>query len=410
MANEVGGAGWAALQQRIVADVEGALKRKSAAEARLVGAARVLAPMSPPVRGALATAAAKLSRRAGFQRELYGGSVRSLAELGDDRCTSVLCDAIASDEAGGLATLSAACFSRAPELRGALNRAASARQAHVCFAAEVARSARGDDGCAHLAALAPKIKESHRISLCIDVFLPLVRGPQLPSGVAPALAVLRGAERHLGRWLIMAELATLAGDPEPLEEARERSSVGPQSSRAAWSMVAWALDPTAEISPRARPTAELVARLSDRPSADRDTRFLFRLGSAHVPSARVLLETLVRTKPLADEVAVRAAGCLLRGYGRDDMREVLEQTATTCPRDDVRGVAAAALWDAGFDDVATRCAGELLGSKTPGSKMPGSKMLSAQVWGALILRAKQNPNGDLLDETRFRRLQWGWLQ
>jgi len=400
MQEEVGGVGWTALQQRIVLDVEGALKRKTAAEARLAGAARVLAPMSPPVRAALAGAAAKLSRRSGFQRDLYGGSVRSLAELGDERCTSVLCDAIASEEAGGLATLSAACFSRAPELRGALNRAASARQAHVCFAAEVARSVRGDDGCAHLAALAPKIKESHRISLCIDVFLPLVHGPQLPSGVAPALAVLRGAERHLGRWLIMAELATMAGDPQPLAEARERSTVGPQSARAAWSMVAWALDPTVDMPPRARPTAELVARLSDRPSADRDTRFLFRLGSAHVPSARALLETLVRTKPLADEVAVRAAGCLLRRYGRDDLREVLEQTATSCRRDDLRGIAAAALWDAGFDDVATRCAGELL----------GSKLLGAQVWGALVLRAKAKPNGDLLDERRFRRLQWGWLQ
>lgn len=406
MGKEVGGEGWTAVQRRIVSDVEAALKRKSGGEARLAGAARVLAPMSRPVRGAMAVAATKLSRRAGFQRDLYGGSVRSLAELGDERCTPVLRQAIASDEAGGLATLSAACFSRAPELKEALNRAASARQAHVCFAAEMARSARGDDGSDHLVALAPKIKESHRIALCVDLFLPLVQGPrsaeglQLPKGIAPALAVLRGAERHLGRWLVMAELATLAGDPQPLEEARERSAVGPASSRAAWSMVAWALDPTLEIPARARPTAELIARLSDRPSADRDTKFLFRLGTANVPSARTLLETFVRTKPLADEVAVRAAGCLLRGYGRDDLREVLEQTATCGRRDDLRGVAAAALWDAGFNDIAVRCAEELVQSKT----------LGAQVWGALVLQAEQNPNGSLIDETRFRRLQWGWLQ
>src|SRR5690606_37108490 len=139
---------------------------------------------------------------------------------------------------------------------------------------------------AHLTAIAPMIKESHRISLCVDLFVPLARSAPIPVHVGPALGVLRGAERHLGRWLVLADVAVKAGDEGPLVEATQKAQIGPTSARAAWSLVAWALSETkASIDPNAlpvpppltRPTVELVARLSDRPSADRDTTFLFRM-------------------------------------------------------------------------------------------------------------------------------------
>ena len=259
------------------------------------------------------------------------------------------------------------------------------------------RPARGVQSAgAHVVAIAPKIKESHRIALCVDLFLPLVRGPRLPPSIAPAIAVLRDAERHLGRWLVLAEVAARAGDPAPLTEAATRSKVGPESSRAAWSLVRWALAPADP--PEARPTAEIVARLSDRPSADRDTTFLFRLAEASAPCARTMLEGLVRAQPLGDEVAVRAAKCLAKNYGRADLLPALQRASIEGKRDDLRGLAAAALWDVGDREGARRGADELAGSRT----------LAAQVWSALVRRPPAN--GDLLDEPRFRRVMWGWVE
>ena len=77
------------------------------------------------------------------------------------------------------------------------------------------------------------IKESHRIALCVELFVPLARSAPVPVHVGPALAVLRGAERHLGRWLVLADVAAKAGDLGPLEEAVSKSQVGPSSARSA---------------------------------------------------------------------------------------------------------------------------------------------------------------------------------
>src|SRR4029078_1173857 len=96
---------------------------------------------------------------------------------------------------------------------------AAGRQSQLAFGAETARVCRRESNGAHLTSIAPMIKESHRISLCVDVFVPLARSAPalLPSvAVGPALSVLRGAERHLGRWLVLADVATKAGDPGPL--------------------------------------------------------------------------------------------------------------------------------------------------------------------------------------------------
>jgi hypothetical protein len=389
------------LVDRLVADVTSALKRHPTQEAKLAGVVRALAPHSAALRQAIGEAAAVLAKRGSFGRPLYAACVRSLAETEPRRAAPVLAKALlANDEAGGFATLSAACFVKEPALAAPLARVAASRHPHVAFAAEVARVARGESEGAHLVAIAPKIKESHRISLCVEMFIPLSRGMRLPRTVGPAIAVLRDAERHLGRWLVLAEVATLASDPGPLEEARSKAKSGPGSARAAWSLVAWALSGST-TPPSTRPTVEVVARLSDRPSADRDTAFLFRLAAARAPTVRPMLEGATRVLPLADEVGIRAASYLLHDHGREEMRGALEQAARAAKREDLRGFAVAALWDAGAVDLARELANDTIKSRS----------LQSAAWAALVRAAATNKwDRPLIDEPSLRRIQWGWLE
>jgi hypothetical protein len=385
---------------RFESEVTAALRRRLPSEGKLAGALRALFPLSAAARNIASEAAHVLMRRSSFDRELYTGAVRAMAEAGDKRAAGLIKGALSNEEAGGLSTLSAACFSRDPSLAAPLAKVAASRHAHLAFGAEVARLARGESNGAHLAALAPKIKESHRIALCVELFLPLTRGPALPKEVAGALAVLRDAERHLGRWLVLAEIATRAADEGPLVEARRKATNGPQSSRAAWSLVAWALEPNAPA-PATRPTVELVARLSDRPSADRDTTFLFRLAAAKSMAARPMLEGLAKATPLADEVAVRAAMHLARDHGRSEMKEAIAEAALG-KRDDVRGVAAAALWDMGERELAEKAAEQAESSRSIGSV----------TWGVLVQAASAGKLGTsgVLGEPTFRRIQCGWVE
>jgi hypothetical protein len=309
-----------------------------------------------------------------------------------------------------------------------LAKLAASRQSHLAFGAETARVCRRESNGAHLTAIAPMIKESHRISLCVDVFVPLARStPTLLNGVSvgPALGVLRGAERHLGRWLVLADVATKAGDQGPLEEATQKSVVGPSSARAAWSLVKWALEATKleaipslpdVAPPTTRPTVELVARLSDRPSADRDTTFLFRMARARAASAKPMLEGLAKPGPegsLADEVAVRAASFLARDHGRDDMKEALVDCALNAKRDELRGLAVAALWDAGGG--ATR-AETRQKARDLSDELVSSRCVSSVAWGALVRAAhgahqvQREDDYVVVTETPFRWIQWGWLE
>jgi hypothetical protein len=344
-------------------------------------------------------AALVLFRRGSYDRELYASAVRSLAEGGDKRAASLIKGALSTDEGGGLATLSAACFSRDASLAAPLAKLAGCRHAHLAFGAEVARMARGESNGAHLSTLAPKIKESHRIALCVEIFLPLTRAPSLPRQIGPALAVLRDAERHLGRWLVLAEVATRAADPTPLSEAQKKALNGAPSSRAAWSLVAWALTPNAPPPPT-RPTVELVARLSDRPSADRDTTFLFRLAAARASAARPMLEGLAKN-PLTDELAVRAAMHLARDHGKVELRKAIAEVAVG-KRDEVRGVAAAALWDLGEKELAKKTA----------ARAEDCRFISSMTWGALVTAASAGKflPASVLSEPTFRRVQWGWVE
>jgi hypothetical protein len=268
------------------------------------------------------------------------------------------------------------------------------------------------------------IKESHRISLCVDLFVPLARSAPIPVHVGPALGVLRGAERHLGRWLVLADVAAKAGDDGPLEEATQKAQVGPTSARAAWSLVAWALSQTrasvapsgAQVpAPATRPTVELVARLSDRPSADRDTTFLFRMAQARATSCKPMLEGLVKSVPLTDEVSVRAASYLARDHGREDMKDALVDCALNGKRDELRGLAVAALWDAASGPTRATTREK---ARDLSDELITSRCLSSVAWGALVRAAHSSAQSKgradddfvVVTETDLRWIQWGWLE
>ncbi len=390
-----------ALVGRIERELRGALRRRSPQEPLLSGATRVLAPHSARIRDLLLEALDVLIKRGSFERPLYGAGIRALAEAGDRRVVQHFKRALATDQAGGLATLSAACFVNNSGISEALARAVNSRHPHLVFAAEVARVARDESNGQHVASVAPKIKESHRIALCSEVLVPLLWRSALPIGIAPALAVLRGAERHLGRWLLLGELAVRAGDPQPLAEARARSESGPASARAAWGLVAWALQ-GGSAAPTIRPTVELVARLSDRPSSDRDPTFLYRLAASGSVLARPMLENIAKGSGLADETAVRAGLYLAKFHGRADLRQALADVASNPRREALRGLAAAALFDIGEQDMALRQCDELSSS----NKLP------TLAWTGLIrLRAAGKLAGsELVSEPIFRRAQRGWIE
>jgi hypothetical protein len=394
-----------ATRGRFEAELDAALKRKPTSELKLGGALRAVGRLSPALRGSLVEAAQVMVRRGSYARELYAATIRTLGEAEDKHLPALLKSALAAEDAGGTPTLSAASFCRDASLAAPLAKLAASRQSHLAFGAETARVCRRESNGAHLTAIAPMIKESHRISLCVDLFVPL--------------AVLRGAERHLGRWLVLADVATKAGDDGPLLEATQKAQVGPTSARSAWSLVAWALaetkasvDPNAApvAAPSTRPTVELVARLSDRPSADRDMTFLFRMAQARALTCKPMLEGLVKSVPLADEVSVRAASYLARDHGREDMKDALVDCALNGKRDELRGLAVAALWDAGSG--ATRAATREK-ARDLSDELVASRCLSSVAWGALVRVAHASHRDSdfvVVTETPLRWIQWGWLE
>jgi len=383
---------------RLGADLRAALRRRPAHEARLAGALRAVAPHSAHLCDELVDAFELMVRRASFDRPLYAASARAVAEHAERRGIEAFKNALEAEEPGNFATLSALCRTTDAALGEPLARVARSRHAHLAFAAEIARIARGESSGAHVASIAPKIKESHRIALCLELFVPLTWSKPLTPAIGPALAVLREAERHLGRWLVLAEVAARAGDPEPLADATRRATEGPASSRAAWAMVAWALSYDSP-SPAIRPTVELVARLSDRPSADRDTTFLFRLARQKAPAARPMLESLAKS-PLSDESGVRAALHLVREYGDRRPLDLLRVAAKSPRREAVRGLATASLFDAGEVEHALELAQGLL----------SSRHLASVAWGALIRAAHVKAIPEIVDEPTVRRIQFGWAE
>ena len=383
---------------RLVAELHTALKRRTAREALLGGALGVLAAHSPALRRELESALEVLVRRGSFERPLYCTLARGLAEARDPRMETLLGTALAAEDGGGLVTLGAAGLCQEGALAKPLAKAAVSRHAHVAFAAEVARVARGESNGAHAVAVAPMIKEAHRITLCQSVLSPWLWQPSLGAGLVPALSALRGAERHLGRWLLLAELGARAGDTQPFGEARHEASAASLGARPAWDLVGWALAPPgAELG--TRPNLELVTRLSDRPTVDRDVSFLFRLASAKVAGARSLLRHLTRGQ-LDRESGVRAAFHLAHDYGDERAQRQLVDAARAPLRDPLRGLAAAALFDLGDRRTALDAAASLSESRS----------LPTLTWSCLVLTAASGKESlPLLTEPRVRKIQLGWL-
>jgi len=218
------------------------------------------------------------------------------------------------------------------------------------------------------------------------------------AGLAPAFAALRCAERHLGRWLLLAELGARAGDTLPFGEAKREAAAASLGARPAWDLVGWALAPPgSELT--TRPNLELVTRLSDRPTIDGDVSFLFRLASAKIASVRSLLRHLTRG-PLAGENGVRAAFHLAHDYGDERAQQQLVDTARAPRREPLRGLAAAALFDLGEHGMAVDTAASLAESRN----------VATLTWSCLVLTAASGKeSAPLLTEPRIRRIQLGWL-
>lgn len=386
-----------AIVARLVVDLRSALKRKPAREAWLGGALRSLFVHAPALRDELVAAFELLVRRGSFDRPLYGAIARALAEAREPRAGAPLALALGAEDGGGLATLAAAGFSDHAALAEPLAKLAGNRHAHVAFAAEIARVARGESNGAHARAIAPMIKEAHRIALCEEVLASWAWRPALGHGVTGALAALRGAERHLGRWLLCAELGFRAGDDGALADAEREAALGAPGTRPAWALVSWALR-NAREEPRVRPNLELAVRLSDRPTSDKDPSFLFRLAAAKIEGVRPLLRHLTRG-PLESEVGVHAALCLARDFEDARARTQLVDAVRRGRQEALRGLANAALFDLGERALALEAA--------PG--LAASAKLPTLTFGNLVLAAASDQEAlPLVTEPRVRRVQLGF--
>jgi hypothetical protein len=125
-----------------------------------------------------------------------------------------------------------------------------------------------------------------------------------------------------------------------------------------------------------------------------------------------MLEAFVRSLPLAGETGLRAALYLARNHGRADLRESLVEAATEGKREDLRGMAAAALWDSVSPSAGSKADAARARAKELSDELVGSRVVANLAWGALIRAAFKAGSSfePLLAETPFRWIQWGWLE
>ena len=116
---------------------------------------------------------------------------------------------------------------------------------------------------------------------------------------------------------------------------------------------------------------------------------------------------------LTDEVSVRAASFLARDHGRDDMKEALVDCALNAKRDELRGLAVAALWDAGSGPTRAETRQK---ARDLSDELVTSRCISSVAWGALVRSAhsahqvQRESDFVVVTETPFRWIQWGWLE
>ncbi|MET0794773.1 MAG: hypothetical protein ABW061_24855, partial [Polyangiaceae bacterium] len=123
---------------RLSGDLQTALRRRPAREARLAGVLRAVAPHSAKLRDSLLVGFELMVKRASFDRPLYASAARTLGEAADRRGTPAFKRALEAEGFGNFATLSALCRSTDPALGEGLAKVARSRHAHWAFAGEVA--------------------------------------------------------------------------------------------------------------------------------------------------------------------------------------------------------------------------------------------------------------------------------
>ena len=382
---------------RLLLELRAAMRRRPVPELHFSGLLRVLLAYSERLREAAAESLDILVRRNALERPLYGALLRGLVEANDSRIHGSLARALSLEDGGGLVTLTAAALSDDVAASTPLAHLATSRSPHLAFAAELARVARAESDGKLLFLLAPRIKESFRIDLTSQLLLPLLRRRRRVTAATAALNILRDSERHLGRWLCIAELVQLSGCESGRTQSAQLATVGPASARSAWGFVGWALDPNMQA--ECRPTLELLARLSDRPSAERDLSFLFRMGEARLPTAQPMLESLVKSQTLSNALRVRAIRVLIRHYGREDLLQRLLDVARSPSREPLGGLALAAIVDCHGPPL-TEITGDCLKSRNHSDL--GFSLLVRM--GSLQKRASP-----ILTEENYRHLQCGWL-
>jgi hypothetical protein len=105
---------------------------------------------------------------------------------------------------------------------------------------------------------------------------------------------------------------------------------------------------------------------------------------------------------------------LARDHGRDDLRGAIAVLARSGRPEELRGLAAAALWDLGMRDEALCAADELAVSKHVTNVAWAALVRAASQRAALApasgARARADDEEPLVTETSFRWVQSGWLE
>ncbi len=395
-----------AIRERVEHELEQALKRRPLEETILAGVVRSLSPYNAKVRAAARNALHVLAKRRSFDRPLYHALLRTMGDLSDVAACTILQGALNQVATVGYSPLAAACGCANPAVVAELTKAAGRERAHAAFAAELALACHTTARPAHLVHLAPMIKEAHRITFCYEFLPALMRRQAIPAAVGPALRVLRAAERHLGRWLALAEIEVRAGEYAALDEAKSRLDSASASGRGSWQLMVWALEhaknPTRDPS-LPRVSVDAISRLAER--ADRESHFAFRLAAAREKAVEQVLGQLA-THPARTAGSIRAAMHLGRDLGRAQVRDTLANVCDDQALDqDLRGFAVASLYDVGECESALERAEEL----------ESSRSLKSAAWASLVRfnvreRAFSGCSSPVVTESRYRWIQCGWLE
>ena len=323
-----------ATRARFEEELDGGREAKAGDEVKSAAASAPSAP-SPEAARHAGGGGWRLPREARLfnARVWLSSSICTLSETSDKSATAILKTALAADDAGGNATLSAACFAR-PGARGP---ARSPRRA----ASRIPRSARRRRGVCRRESkwraltLALMIKESHCIpSICTDLSSCLHARRADPGVRRPGSPCCGGAERHPDAGSFRPTRRDEGRRQRSASRRRRRRRASVRRARAPPGPRPWRFPRRAPRSRRAwapslagpRGPRSSWSPVSDRPSADRDTTF--RMAACACPElqadARGLRETGRASRTRWRSAPLRTA----RDHGRDDLRAAIIECAT----------------------------------------------------------------------------------